>query len=133
MHRSRTAAERNYVRRSLTATAIYVIAVAAVDWAFAHLHPHGAMVYLLAMLPALSIFGIVATFGMYLAEETDEFVRTVMAQSSLWAAGVVLAFATFWEFLQTYAPVGTSPMYLIFAVWWLAFGVAEHFVRRRYK
>ena len=133
MHLARTPIERRYVPRILVATAVYVVAVSAVDWTFTHRHPHGVTVYLLALLPAVSIFGIIAIFGMYLAAETDEFVRTVMVQSSLWATGVVLAFATFWGLLQSYAPISGSPMYLVFAVWYLAFGLAEHFVRRRYK
>jgi hypothetical protein len=73
----------------------------------------------------------------YLSEEKDEFVRTVLVKSSLWATGFVLAFATFWGFLQSYAPAINRtvnfPMYCVFIVWWVSFGLAEPLVRRTYK
>jgi len=115
----------------------YVLATAGVSWMFAHRHPQGAAVYLLALLPALPIFACIAILGIYLSEERDEFVRTILVKSSLWATGVVLAFATFWGFLQSYPPVIhrtlNFPMYWVFFVWWIAFGLADPLVRRTYK
>jgi len=115
----------------------YVLAIAGVSWMFAHRHPQGATVYLLALLPALPIFACIAILGIYLSEEKDEFVRTVLVKSSLWATGVVLAFATFWGFLKSHAPAINRtvnfPMYCVFIVWWVSFGLAEPLVRRTYK
>jgi len=134
---TKSAAERRYLSRVLVSMAGYVLAIAGVSWMFAHRHPQGATVYLLALLPALPIFAVIAILGIYLSEEKDEFVRTVLVKSSLWATGVVLAFATFWGFLQSYAPAINRtvnfPMYCVFIVWWVSFGLAEPLVRRTYK
>jgi hypothetical protein len=46
--------------------------------------------YLLAVTPALPIAGMMAVAGRYVARETDEYVKTVVTQSLLWAAGCTL-------------------------------------------
>ena len=80
---TKSAAERIYLVRVMIAMSIYVGAIAAVSWSFHHRHPQGAVVYLLAMLPALPIFAVIASLGIYLAEEKDEFVRTVLVPSTV--------------------------------------------------
>src|SRR6266478_3282839 len=80
---TKSAAERRYLSRVLVSMAGYVLAIAGVSWMFAHRHPQGATVYLLALLPALPIFACIAILGIYLSEEKDEFVRTVLVKSRL--------------------------------------------------
>ena len=46
--------------------------------------------YLLAVTPALPVAGMMAVVGRYVARETDEYVKTVVTQSLLWAAGCTL-------------------------------------------
>jgi hypothetical protein len=134
---TKSAAERIYLVRVMIAMSIYVGAIAAVSWSFHHRHPQGAVVYLLAMLPALPIFAVIASLGIYLAEEKDEFVRTVLVQCSLWATAIVLSIATCVGLLQTYVPsfaqrAGVTD-YWVFTVWFLAYAAVQPFVRRRYK
>jgi hypothetical protein len=50
----------------------------------------GWLHYLLALTPALPIAGMMAVVGRYVARETDEYVKTVVTQSVLWAAGCTL-------------------------------------------
>jgi hypothetical protein len=133
MDGSRSTAIRHYVRRFWPTMLVYVLTILAVTWIFKQYHPHGFLMYLLAVLPALPILGIIAIFGLYISEEQDEFVRTVMMQSSLWATGIVLAFATFWGFLEDYTPVGKLPMYWVFVAWCVVFGLVQPLVRRRYR
>ncbi len=129
-----TPAEWRYVRRLFVTMSIYVLAVFISTWTFHHRHPHGIAACLLACLPALPIFAVIAIFGIYLSEERDEFVRMVMIQSSLLATAIVLAFSTFIGFLQVYNVAGqTVPMYCLFAVWFFAFGIVQPLVRRRYR
>jgi hypothetical protein len=134
---TKSAAERVYLARTLIFMSIYVLVTAIVSWIFAHRHPQGTLVYLLAVLPTLPIFAVIASLGKYLVEERDEFVRTVLVQCSLWATAVVLAFATCLGSLQKYVPsVNKSPglqNYWVFVVWFLAFAAAQPLVRWRYK
>jgi hypothetical protein len=132
-----TAAARRYRARTLFATTHiscrFGVSLGCLDIVIRR----GAAVYLLALAPELPIFAILAIFGIYLAEEKDEFIRAVLVQSSLWATCVVLAFTTFWSLLQIYAPaidlVLKVPMYWVFVLWCVSFAVAQPLVQRRYK
>jgi hypothetical protein len=50
----------------------------------------GWLHFLLAVTPALPIAGMMAVVGRYVARESDEYVKTVVTQSVLWAAGCTL-------------------------------------------
>jgi hypothetical protein len=50
----------------------------------------GPLHFLLALTPALPIAGMMAVVGRYVARETDEFIKTMVTQSVLWAAGCTL-------------------------------------------
>jgi hypothetical protein len=130
-------AEGRYLRREFLTMSIYVLAVWFASWMFKHHSPHGAAVYLLALLPALPIVAAIAILGIYIAEEKDEFLRTVLVQSSLWATAIALGFATSWGLLQTYDRVVNLsinlPMTWVFIVWCLAFAFAQPLVQRRYE
>jgi hypothetical protein len=112
---------------------LYVVAILSVCTIFALHRVHGLAIYILAVLPAVPLLGVIAAFGMYLTEETDEFVRTVMVQSSLWATGILLSLSTFWGFLENYTKVAHIPMFYAFVVWWAAFGLIQPLVYRRYR
>ena len=134
---TKSAAERRYLGRSLFTMSVYVLAVWCVAWTFHHHHPQGAVVYLLALAPAPPILAAIAILGLYITEEKDEFLRAVLVQSSLWATAVVLAFTTFWGLLQTYSPTVDlhihAPMYWVFVVWYVTFGLSQPLVQLRYR
>jgi hypothetical protein len=126
-------AERRYNRRFWPTIAVYVVTILSVTLIFKHYHPHGIFMYLLAILPASPVLGLIGIFGVYVSEEQDEFLRTVMIQSSLWATGIVLALVTFWGFVEFFTPVERVPMFWVFWAWCMVFGVAHLLVRRRYR
>jgi hypothetical protein len=49
-----------------------------------------ALHYALAVTPVVPIAGMMAVVGRYVARETDEFIKTLVTQSVLWAAGCTL-------------------------------------------
>ena len=61
------------------------------------------MVYLLAVLPALPLVGSLVIVGLYIAEESDEFERSILVQSMLWGLGGALSVSTVWGFLSDFA------------------------------
>ncbi len=77
-------AGRRYTYRLAPTMALYVIFLFIAQWTFHHLHPSGIIVYLLAVLPALPLVGSLAIVGLYIAEESDEFERSIIVQSMLW-------------------------------------------------
>ena len=112
---------------------LYVVAILSVTTIFVLNRVYGTEAYFLAILPALPLLGVIAAFGMYLTEEPDEFVRTVMVHCSLWATGILLALSTIWGFLENYTNDAHVPMYLAFSFWWAAFGLVSPLVYRRYR
>ena len=75
---------------------VYVLFLFIAQWSFHHLHPTGLIVYFLAVLPALPLVGSLAIVGLYIAEESDEFERSILVQSMLWGFGGTLAISTIW-------------------------------------
>ena len=73
-------------------------------WGFHHyhLHPTGALSYICATLNSLPILGLIVVYGLYLAEEKDEFQRMILVPSVLWSIGATLAVSTFSGSLEKY-------------------------------
>ena len=126
-------AVRRYVTRLFVAMFFYVAAISFVTHSFLHHHPHGVSAYLLAILPAIPLLAVIAIFGTYLTELRDEFLRTIMVHSSLWATGITLAFASCVGFLQQYVGGFNLPMYYLFILWWIAFALVQPMIARKYK
>ena len=122
---SASPAGKRYVRRFIPLMVLYVVALFAVTWVFNNGPPEGALRYVLAVLPALPVLGVIVAVGAYLREETDEYVRMRLAETSLYATGVTLAAATVWGFLEQFETVPHIPTYYAFVLFWLAFGVIQ--------
>lgn len=94
---------------------------------------NGPWRFALALTPSLPILATIWAMGAYLVEETDEFRRTILAQSMLWGLGLTLGFTSVWGFLEEFAQVPRFPLYLTFPAFCFCMGVAQVFVARRYK
>jgi hypothetical protein len=128
-----TAAGRRYLGRFFPAMTGYVVVLLVSLWFIKTHHPAGPLLWLLGVAPAVPVIAVIAAMGLYLMEETDEFLRTVLVQSMLWSVGITLAFCTAWGFLENVGAVPHVPLYLIFPIFCGAFGLAQPFVRRRYQ
>jgi|EndMetStandDraft_6_1072998.scaffolds.fasta_scaffold97136_2 hypothetical protein len=126
-------AGRRYLRRFFPAMTGYVVVLFASLAVIRAYHPDGPVLWLLGVAPAIPLLGVIAAMGLYLMEETDEFLRTVLVQSLLWGIGITMAFCTAWGFLENVGVVPHFPLYLIFPVFCGAFGLAQPFVKRRYQ
>jgi hypothetical protein len=129
----KNAAQRRYTQRFLPTMVLYVIALFAITWVFAHHHPTGIVVYVLAILPALPLIGTLAVVGLYLAEEPDEFERSILIQSMLWGIGATLALSTVWGFLENFTGVHHLPTFYVFVLFWVVVGISQPFIRMRYR
>src|SRR5690242_17582343 len=98
----RNPAQKRYIKRFLATMAVYVATVLAASYGFAHFHIIGLAAYALAIAPGLPILGVIAVIGLYLAEEKDEFERSVLVESMLWGIGFTLALCSIWGLLETY-------------------------------
>lgn len=129
----KTAAARRYTRRLLLTMVAYALLLIVVVFAFKHYHPTGALAYMLALLPAIPIIGVMAVVGLYLAEEKDEFQRNLLIQTMLWAIGATLATTSIWGFLEEFVNIPHLQPYLVFTLFWMFVGFAAPFISRRYR
>jgi uncharacterized membrane protein len=126
-------AGRRYIYRLAPTMAIYLFFLFFSKWAFHHLHPTGLVVYLLAILPALPLIGSLAVVGLYIAEESDEFERSIVVQSMLWGLGAALSISTIWGFLEDFAGAPRVSTFYVYFSFWIFMGISQPFIRRRYQ
>ncbi|MDP9052462.1 MAG: hypothetical protein M3O31_17345 [Acidobacteriota bacterium] len=128
-------AQRRYLWRIFASMTAYVCFLALAQYLFHHRHPTGAFAIGLALAPALSIIASLVVVGLYIAEEQDEFVRSVFIRSVLWGVGGTLAFTTVRGFLELFTPMDKFPLYAVYPLFWVLTGLAqgahEMYYRRR--
>lgn len=124
-----TPAGRRYVFRTMTLLVPYIaICVAAMGGVFDELEGTPAAWILAVAVSAPVIGQIWATLS--LIRESDEFVRALIARVFILSAGVAMAVATLWGFGESFAGAPHLPAWLIYPVFWGAFGLVSPFVRR---
>jgi hypothetical protein len=128
-----TKAGRRYIYRLAPTMAIYLVVLFLAKWSFHHLHPAGSVVYLLAVLPALPLVGALAIVGLYIAEESDEFERSIIVQSMLWGLGGALSISTIWGSLEDFAGAPHISTFYVFLFFWIFMAISQPFIRRRYR
>jgi len=128
-----SAAKRRYQVRFWPIMIAYVGAVYGVTWLFNNQPPTGPEKFVLAVLPALPIVGILWAIGRYLIEETDEFLRLQQMIALLIATGLTLSFCAIWGFLEIYHVVDTIGVFNISWGYFAAMGAGNLIVRLLYR
>ncbi len=121
-------AHRSYLIRTAAFMAGYVaLNVAAITGAFDGFQT-GPAAWVLAVAVAAPVAGqIWATLA--LMGESDEFVRALTAKRFVLAAGAAMALFSGWGFAESYAGAPHAPGWLIYPLFWAAFGIVSPFVR----
>jgi hypothetical protein len=122
-----------YAQQVMGIMTVYVFVLTAVIFTFIVARPTGPVAILLAILPAIPVVVVFTLAGRFLARVTDEFLRTVMTQSILWATGATLALATVWGFLELFRVVPHVPMVAIAPLWSAMLVPAGLIVWRKYR
>ena len=102
MPRYKSPAMRLYVIRIAVLMAIYLVTLFAAVTAFKAQLVSGPPAYALAVLPALPVIGVFWAVMRLMAEEPDEYLRSVMVRHIMIATGFCLTVTTIWEFLQNF-------------------------------
>lgn len=125
----RLPAERAYRSQLAVFGAMYVaLIVVAERIDFTRDFRDPVLPYVVAAAPAVPIIGMMLAV-LKLMARSDEFVRALMAKRFIVATGLVYAAGTVWGFLELYAGAPDAPLYLIFAAFWLAFGLTSPFIK----
>jgi hypothetical protein len=120
------AASRRYLWRFVPTMLAYVVIVFAVSWLFEnHQEPAGPIAYLLAILPAIPIIGIIVIMGLYLVEEKDEFMRMRQVMAMLIGMGLTMSVTVAWGFLEIYMHVAHMSSFWVFPMFCAAWGFAS--------
>lgn len=93
----------------------------------------GPLLWIVAAAPAIPILGVLVVMGLYLKEEPDEFERMIHVEAMLWGLGAVLAVTTVWGFLSNARVIPAPPLFLVFPLFCLCWGLSQPFIRRRYQ
>jgi hypothetical protein len=118
-------AGRRYLRRFFPTMTAYVVALLGANWAIEAWHPTGAALVALSILPALPIIAVIAVIGLYVIEETDEYVRRGVITAMMVGLAIMLSLATAWGFLEESDVVPHVPGYWAFVVWCAGWGLAQ--------
>jgi len=126
-------AARRYCKRLAVTLLIYALSLVLAIGIFLRCHPTGILAYALAVLPALPLIGLLAIFGLYLAEEKDEFQRFIGVQSMLWGIGGTLAVTTVWGFLESFVHIRHLNPSLDSVIFWIFVGISIPLLLARYR
>jgi hypothetical protein len=112
---------------------IAVLFLAIWGFGYHHIQPDTGMANLIVFLLALMYIGFIVNFGMYLAEEKDEFERTVLSQAMLWGVGATMIVTSFWGVMELFDKVRhLNPLYFV-PLFCLFMSAARILIRRRYR
>lgn len=119
----RGSAQRRYTIRVAGLMAGYVALLFAANWLFENGYANGPAAWVIAILPALPIIGVVLAIGRLIVELRDEYVRMLFVRQTLIATGLMLAVATAWGFLEDFGLVPHLPAYYAAILWFAGLGV----------
>jgi hypothetical protein len=120
-----TAAGKRYARRVSVTMAIYVVLVFGAALYVKHFSPHGWLLYLWALLPAIPLIAMVGAMGLYLQEEKDEYLRMLTVRSLLAGTGVLIVTLVVNDFLRSFAKGGPLPPFVAYVMFFIAFGATQ--------
>jgi hypothetical protein len=125
--------QRRFVIQMWIVAGLCILFALITSLAFRLGHPSGLLAYPLAVLPALPIVGALVCTGTYLAEETDEFQRSLLVQAVLGGIGVTLAATTAWGYLEHFVHTPHFDAIFVYPIFWFSTALAYPVVRLRYR
>lgn len=112
-----TPAQRAHMRRTGLAMLAYPVFLVPAVYLVAHGLVGQPWQTLLAILAAMPVVGMFASYGRYLSEETDEYQRVQAVQRILVATTVAMCCAVIWGFLADLGGIKPIANYWIAVVW----------------
>ena len=118
---------RAYVIASSINWLMFLAAVAFLTWGNREQWLPDAAVWGVALVAALSVvLQFAAAYRLVSAQ--DEFVRGITAKRVIAAAGLTIAAAVLWGLVQQFLDVPTVPMWVVYPLFWGAFGMVTPFI-----
>ena len=118
-------ATRRYNRRMLIWGLGYVLCLGIAMTVRNYLHPQGALLWGIAVLPSVPMIFFVWTLARYVIEEEDEYLRYRQTSAALIGLALVLLAGTLWGFLETFGVVPHVPAWWVVPVWAIGLGLGQ--------
>lgn len=119
-----TPAQRRHSRRVILFSLVYALVLVPIVYVIRHGIVTGSWRMILAVLPALPLVAMFGSYGRYLSEESDEYVRMVVVRQILTATTIAMVCAVVWGFLADLGGAPPIASYWIAFVWVAAQGVS---------
>jgi hypothetical protein len=118
---------RTYVIGSSLNWLMFLAAVGFLTWGNGGQWLPDAAVWAIAGLAALSVvLQFAAAYRLVSAQ--DEFIRGITAKRVIAAAGLTIAAAVLWGLVQQFLDVPTVPLWVVYPLFWGAFGMVTPFI-----
>jgi hypothetical protein len=118
-------ASLRFLWRFIGATIAFGVLITGATWVARNFSLSPAALVGLSILPAIAIAASLIVTGLYLIEETDEYVRRRHAVAMLVGIGVLLTLSTALGFLQQRGVIGTVDLLWAFPAWCVFWSVAQ--------
>ncbi len=113
---------------SFWGVSVYVFLFASKDH-----HVPGILAYTLAVVFALPLIGLIVSFGLYLRDEKDEFLRNLQIQSMLWGIGATFTVTIFMGILEFLGLTPHTNPYWVFILFCFFMGISGWLLKLRYR
>ncbi|GGB17255.1 hypothetical protein GCM10011380_03480 [Sphingomonas metalli] len=110
-------AQQRYNRRALWLSIAYMALLLPAVYLLSRHMVGGPAAYVIGVAPALPICGLFWAMGLYLVEESDEYLRMMQTRALLVATAIALTATTIWGFLEGFELVPHLPAYIWSVVW----------------
>ncbi|MDI7774165.1 hypothetical protein [Asticcacaulis sp. EMRT-3] len=104
--------------------AVYIIVLFASVLFIKSQQPTGALLYVMAVLPALPIGGTILVFMNYI-DRVDEYLRGLLVKRFITATGLTLFICSAWGFIESNANARHFSLYLVYLLFWGLFGLTR--------
>lgn len=119
-----TPAQRAHTRRVLWLLLIYAIVLPPLVWLRATHHVSNLLSLAMAIIAALPVLGIFASWGRYLSDERDEYHQALTLRRIAIATNATMGAAVVWGFLQAFGVMPLIETYWVAFVWVVMQGVS---------
>ena len=114
-----------FLWRFIGATIAYAVLLTGATWAAKNFAPSPAALITLSTLPAIAIAASLIVVGLYLVEETDEYVRKRQTVAMLVSIGILLTLSTALGFLQQRSLIGSVDLLWMFPAWCVLWSITQ--------
>lgn len=109
--------KRRYFTRIGISMAIYLASLFAANYLIEDMQVGRQIAFVLALIPGLAAAGLFYAVGMFIVEQSDEFMRMLAVRQQLIATGFAMSVATVWGFLEELLLFPHFPGFWIVVLW----------------